>query len=81
MSVVLIVSDSQTSSSRLVTAKPDVTRTESVCAEDTLIHEQSAALQRSHMDQQMSTALHGTILNIVYKNDSHSNIYPIRLTG
>lgn len=38
-----------------------------MCAEDTVTHEERAASQKSHMDQQMSTALHGIILsNIMY---------------
>lgn len=71
-------SDSQTASSHLVSAELEVTCTESVCAEDAMIHEQSAASQKSHMDQQMSTALHGKILSTVCKKRfSHFNIYTI----
>ncbi|XP_053336991.1 KN motif and ankyrin repeat domain-containing protein 1a isoform X2 [Clarias gariepinus] len=64
--------DSQIASSHRVSAKLEVTHTESVCAEDTVSHEQSAALQKSHMDQQMSTALHGSqsaLKSIMKKKD------------
>ncbi|XP_026786747.3 KN motif and ankyrin repeat domain-containing protein 1a isoform X1 [Pangasianodon hypophthalmus] len=62
--------DSQIANSHLVSAKLEVTHTDSVCAEVT--HEQSAASQKSHMDQQMSTALHGsqsTLKSIMKKKD------------
>lgn len=58
-------SDSQAASSHLVSENLEVTRTESVCVNNTVTREQSAAL-----NQQMSTALHGKILsNVVYKSD------------
>ncbi|XP_058230887.1 KN motif and ankyrin repeat domain-containing protein 1a isoform X2 [Hemibagrus wyckioides] len=64
--------DSQIASSHLVSEKLEVTHTQSMCAEDTVTHEERAASQKSHMDQQMSTALHGsqsTLKSIMKKKD------------
>ncbi|KAK3514383.1 hypothetical protein QTP70_017590, partial [Hemibagrus guttatus] len=64
--------DSQIASSHLVSEKLEVTHTESMCAEDTATHEERTASQKSHMDQQMSTALHGsqsTLKSIMKKKD------------
>ncbi|XP_060763192.1 KN motif and ankyrin repeat domain-containing protein 1a isoform X2 [Neoarius graeffei] len=64
--------DSQITSSHLVSAKLEVTHRESVTAEHIATHEQSAASQKSHMDQQMSTALHGNqscLKSIMKKKD------------
>ncbi|XP_051525641.1 KN motif and ankyrin repeat domain-containing protein 1-like [Myxocyprinus asiaticus] len=49
----------------------EVTHIENVCTEDT--HEQSTAAQKSRMDQQMSSALHGSqsILKSIMKKDGH----------
>ncbi|XP_051543770.1 KN motif and ankyrin repeat domain-containing protein 1-like isoform X2 [Myxocyprinus asiaticus] len=51
--------------------RTEVTQIESVCTEDT--HEQSTAAQKSRMDQQMSTALHGSqnTLKSIMKKDGH----------
>lgn len=51
--------------------RSEVTRIESVCTDDK--HEQSTAAQKSRMDQQMSTALHGShsTLKSIMKKDGH----------
>ncbi|XP_060738620.1 KN motif and ankyrin repeat domain-containing protein 1a isoform X1 [Tachysurus vachellii] len=64
--------DFQNASSPLVSSELEVTHTESVCAEGTVTREERAAAQKSHMDQQMSTALHGsqnTLKSIMKKKD------------
>uniref|UniRef100_A0A8B9RIR9 KN motif and ankyrin repeat domains 1a n=1 Tax=Astyanax mexicanus TaxID=7994 RepID=A0A8B9RIR9_ASTMX len=64
--------DTQIASSQSVGVRTEVTRTEKVCVEDPVTHEQSAAAQKSRMDQQMSTALHGgqsTLKSIMKKKD------------
>ncbi|XP_053509681.1 KN motif and ankyrin repeat domain-containing protein 1a isoform X2 [Ictalurus furcatus] len=64
--------DAEIASAHLVSATLEVTHTQSVCTEDTVTHEQSAASLKSHMDQQMSTALHGsqsTLKSIMKKKD------------
>ncbi|TSN86091.1 KN motif and ankyrin repeat domain-containing protein 1 [Bagarius yarrelli] len=67
--------DSQISSSHVVSAKLEVSCTDGVCAEETVTHEQSAVSQKSLMDQQMSSALHGqyqchsTLKSIMKKKD------------
>ncbi|KAF4074377.1 hypothetical protein AMELA_G00238710 [Ameiurus melas] len=64
--------DAQIASAHLVSATLEVTHTQSMCTEDTVTHEQSVASQKSQMDQQMSTALHGsqsTLKSIMKKKD------------
>lgn len=57
--------------SHLSSLRSEVTRIESVCTDDK--HEQSTAAQKSRMDQQMSTALHGShsTLKSIMKKDGH----------
>ncbi|KAI5088346.1 KN motif and ankyrin repeat domain-containing protein 1 isoform X1 [Silurus meridionalis] len=55
-----------------IASSQEVTHTARVCAEDTVTNEQCAASKKSHMDQQMSTALHGSqsaLKSIMKKKD------------
>ncbi|XP_066509933.1 KN motif and ankyrin repeat domain-containing protein 1-like [Hoplias malabaricus] len=64
--------DSQIASSQILHTKTEVTYTESQRADDTVTQKQIAAVQKSRMDQQMSTALHGgqsTLKSIMKKKD------------
>ncbi|XP_072521068.1 KN motif and ankyrin repeat domain-containing protein 1a [Salminus brasiliensis] len=64
--------DTQIASSQLLSVRTEATRTETVHVEDPVTHEQSMAAQKSRMDQQMSTALHGgqsALKSIMKKKD------------